>query len=201
MVVIKKILSSVLIFTVIFSSQPSYAESVLFLAPQAKEQDFAIFLQTKPQYMSYVEFWSERNPLKSDVDHLLDVFERAQMAYLNNPLDEAKTLFENVVQLAHQSDWKNSQRELLFSAFLRLAQFESTEEGRKHYLKRAIALDHEMEPNTSLFPPPLVEEFKTIRRSMREQSFIWKKPISFKVAETTKAAVGPTTSRRILLIS
>jgi hypothetical protein len=153
-----------------------HAEGVLFLAPTAKEQDFAVYLQTKPEYISFVDFWIERNPLKADVDHLLEVFERAQLAYLNNPFDEAKALFENVVQLAHQSDWKALQREVLFTSLLRLSQLEQSSESKKHYIKRAVALDHEMEPNTSLFPPPFVEEFKSVRKEMREQAYVWKKP-------------------------
>lgn len=173
-----KLILHLVVFCFTLSSSLVRAESILFLAPQGKEQDYAIYLQTKPQFTSYVEYWTKRNPTKSDVDHLLDVFERAQLAFLNNPLDEAKALFENVVQLAHQSDWKSSQRELLQTAFLRLAQFEQSEEGRKHYLKRAIALDHEMEPNTTLFPPPLINEYKNLRRDLRAIALVWKKPVS-----------------------
>jgi hypothetical protein len=171
-------LVQVLILSTTLSSSYLKADNILFLSQNALEQDYAVYLQTKPQYLSYVEHWLERNPDKADIDHLLEVFERAQVAYLNNPLDEAKALFENVVQLAHQSDWRSSQRELLLAAFLRLAQFEQSEEGRKHYLKRAIALDHEMEPNTSLFPPPLINEYKELRRQLRTGAFVWKKPIN-----------------------
>ncbi|MGE3974478.1 MAG: hypothetical protein AB7F59_08135 [Bdellovibrionales bacterium] len=168
----------ILTFTFAFSPASVRAEDVLFYSPQASESDYVVYLQTKPQYMSYVEYWAKRNPSQSDINHLLDVFERAQVAYLHNPFDEAKTLFENVVQLAHQSDWKNSQRELLFTALLRLAQFEQNPEGRNHYLKRAIALDHEMEPNTSLFPPPLIKELKELRKDLRSRAYLFKKPVA-----------------------
>jgi len=104
--------------------------------------------------------------------------ERAQRAWLNGSVDQAKTSFTEIAEAAYSADWKDSQREAIMYAFLRLAQSCDSPLEKASWLERANRFAPDLEPDASLFPPPLLASFKEARAKISIQST----PISFKDA-------------------
>ena len=93
---------------------------------------------------------------------LRELLEKAQQAWLESSLDSARTHFAAIASLALEADWRDSEREAIHYSMLRLAQ---ASEGREaaEWLTRAVLAQPDLEPDTQLFPPPLLARFRQER--------------------------------------
>ena len=90
--------------------------------------------------------------------------ERAQRAWLGGDMETARSEFRSLTELSLKADWRNVQREALQAAYLRLAQSSESGTEREGWLETAARLYDDLSPNSSLFPPPLLNEYEAARK-------------------------------------
>jgi hypothetical protein len=87
--------------------------------------------------------------------------ERAQRAWLGGDVELARTEFRTLTELSLKADWRAAQREVLQTAYLRLAQSSDSQSDRAGWLETCARLFGDVKPNSTLFPPPLLNEYET----------------------------------------
>lgn len=96
--------------------------------------------------------------------------EAAQVAFLDGSLSEAKRLFSELADMSTDADWPLIQRRAIHYAILRAAQLSEDPTEQTSLLKRAIALDPVLNPDTTLFPPPLLHSLSSVSRELAAQA-------------------------------
>ncbi len=98
-------------------------------------------------------------------ERLKDLLERAQSAWLGGSIDSARTQFQSLTRLSLEADWREPQREAIHYAYLRLAQSAKSPRERASWLDGAVSAFPDLQADASAFPPPLIEEFRSLRSS------------------------------------
>jgi hypothetical protein len=115
-------------------------------------------------------------PGKEAEEKLRNLLEKSQAAWLGHSLDAARSGFMEMAALAEEADWRDSQREAVFYAFMRLAQLASPSSGpspsslpspmdpkdAEEWMKKAARLFPDLSPSPELFPPPLIRSFSEV---------------------------------------
>ena len=118
------------------------------------------------------DYLERRRPGEASEARLRRLVERAQTAWLSESIDSARALFKDITQLTLEADWREPQREAIHYAFLRLAQSSPLTSERDEWLERAVRAFPDQQADASLFPPPLVSAFHSLRtRVMAEAKF------------------------------
>ncbi len=150
-----------LFITTVFASQ------WLVKAPTANPQEFAVYAQNS-QYEKISNFFLQcdaRLQLNEDL-------KRAQILFLDGDLQQAKDHFSKVVEKKWSCDWADDERKIISFSFLRLAQMTPNLEAQKDYLYEAIQFDESFRPDEAIFPPPLVNSYKTLLQQLPRQKIV-----------------------------
>lgn len=100
-----------------------------------------------------------------DHDQMLKTkLERAQRAWLGGEVETARAEFRSLTELNLKADWRQPQREVIQTAFLRMAQSSESVTEREGWLESAARLYGDIAPNADLFPPPLMSEFEATKK-------------------------------------
>lgn len=144
---------------ILFFLQTSFATTVLVKAPQADPYTYQVFIEnsnsTRP---------SELELACPDRDDLEKFVASANDNYLNGSLEKSKKNFLAVSEIKWNCDWETKEREQIMFSLFRLAQLEQQAESQKAILQSAVDFDNRYNPDTKLFPPPLVELFETLKK-------------------------------------
>ncbi len=127
-------------------------------------------MKARIELESYVSHILENSPPKDKASTLLRLLERSQKAFLTGTLEEARAGFLQIVQLAHASDWKLSQRQAIFLAHLRAGQLTPSPQDRRDLLARAAVFASDLSPDPDLIAPPLATEFNTVKRELKTRA-------------------------------
>ncbi len=131
-----------------------------------------------PEYLAYVKTTSRaqtlanhqdrelRKEARTQRDSLIQTFQSAQREFLSGDLKTALKLFQDVASTRHQVHWPPEERFVIHYSLLRAAQLSSTEQGRHHWLQKAIEFDWTEDPDPVVFPPPLIESYKSWKENL-----------------------------------
>jgi hypothetical protein len=92
--------------------------------------------------------------------------ERAQRAWLGGEIELARSEFRALTELSLKADWREAQRAVLQTAYFRLAQSAESGTERSGWLESAARLFGDRAPEASLFPPPLLNEYREILKRL-----------------------------------
>ena len=143
------------------------SQAPVIQAAEASREEYLGFLQANGR--TPLSEWLDQEAARaetSDVEHLSRLVERAQSAWLNEPQATAKSLLKQITTRALDHDWRDSEREAIHYAYFRLAQLATLDAERDENLKLAIAFDFEFNPDSTLFPPPLIARFKKLKAEL-----------------------------------
>lgn len=182
----------------IVAIQPIVTSSTHFNASLMVDQDLkpiSQFLRHQP--LDHIE------ALKAD-------FLTAQKAFLESEIKMIQDQWLKVTQWAFKSDWNDEYRELIHTAYLRLAQSSSNAAESDQWLRIAIQYDDRFQPSTNLYPPPLITRYnqlkKTIPRtllnlaSIKNISLILINGREYAVSKVTRYNI-PTAEARVAYLS
>lgn len=125
---------------------------------------------TSKEALPYSEYLEANRPgLEFDAE-LKSRFARAQKAWLSGQTEDARTSFRALTELVLKADWRLPQREVLLTSFMRLAQSSLSGTEKTSWIESAVKSFSDLEPLESLFPPPLIEEFRAARIRMLENA-------------------------------
>lgn len=138
--------------------------SWLVKSPTANPQEFAVYSQNSDfqKISSYFLRCEEKNQLLED-------FKKAQILFLDGNLEKAKQQFLIVVEKKWACDWAEGERQIVLFSFLRMAQLEQEDTRQNNWLQKALQYDVEWTPDSSIFPPPLLQKYNTLRRQTLSQ--------------------------------
>jgi hypothetical protein len=141
--------------------------SWLVKAPSANPQEFAVYNQNSDfqKISTYFLRCAEK-------DQILEDFKKAQILFLDGNLDQAKQQFLLVTEKKWSCDWAEGERQLVLFSFLRMAQIELDTARQTQWLTQAVHFDSEWTPDPSVFPPPLIGQFSSVRRQTIAQKIV-----------------------------
>jgi hypothetical protein len=99
--------------------------------------------------------------------------ERAQRAWLGGDIEAARAEFRALTELSLKADWRDSQREVLQTAYLRLAQSAESTTERSGWLESAARLYGDLTPVSDLFPPPLMTEYESVKDHLTKTEIVF----------------------------
>lgn len=156
------------IFLILGFSQFVYASpKPLIQSEEISVTEYEAFLKTEPKFKSVIETLATQRANSSIAKELAENFEAAERSFLSDTVESAHENYKKVLALALASDWTESQRQLLFHSYLRAAQTAVLEAQRQNFLDASIAFDPKSEPDEKLFPPPLVAEWRAVKKAVR----------------------------------
>jgi hypothetical protein len=141
--------------------------SWLVKAPSANPQEFVVYSQNS-DYQKISTYFLRC----AEKDQILEDFKKAQILFLDGNLDQAKQQFLLVTEKKWSCDWAESERQLVLFSFLRMAQIEQDAARQTQWLTHAVHFDSEWTPDPSVFPPPLIAQFSSVRRQTMTQKIV-----------------------------
>lgn len=154
-----------LFFVLLAVAVPSARAEVYIQGPDISHQLYLQRVHEDPDATAFADWWLHDRKNKMEPQMVIADFEHAERIFLSAELKEAYSLYLNLAGRRHRFDWPLGARKKIFSALLRLAMTESQAEAKSRWLAEAIAFDPLLEPDAEVFPPPLIEEFSSLRQS------------------------------------
>lgn len=161
--------SKILSLLLICSHASATLERAVVAGPDVTDRELRDYVETHDR-RTLSESIETLRPGAAQEELLRSRLERAQRAWLNGSSEQAKGLFAEIVDSAYSADWKQSQREAILYAYLRLAQSSDSPLEKAAWLEKANRFAPDLEPDASLFPPPLLATFKEARAKIAVQS-------------------------------
>lgn len=147
------------------SALPPAVRGVVVVSPGVPLSDAKAYALQHDRYL--LSDYLEATRPGEDHDQMLRAkLERAQRAWLGGDIENARAEFRAITELGLKADWRNSQREVIQTAYLRLAQTSESGTEREGWLESAVRLYGDLAPNASLFPPPLLGELDATKKRM-----------------------------------
>ena len=158
---------------------PSYSMPTLLKAPQTPLEEFSAYVQTEG-ITSYSKAQFEKIQEQSDsIQKLTVLIEQAQKSFLKDHLNQAGDYFRSITKKAYKKDWTGEAQKIIFYSFLRLAQIEWKGLEAEALLYSASIFAPHLDPDTKLFPPPLIQKFNSIRKNQAKISVSLRKIFPF----------------------
>lgn len=164
---------------ILLATLPSYSMPVLLKAPQTPLEEFFAYVQTEdivPYSKAQLEEIQEQS---TDVQELTVLLEQAQKSFLKGHLNQAGDYFRTITQRAYEKDWVEEAQKIIFYSFLRLAQIEWKGLSAEALLHSASIYAPHLQPETRLFPPPLMQKFQSIKKNLSKISLSLKQVFPF----------------------
>ena len=140
---------------------------IVIRSPQTSREEFKNYIQTEQaQPYSNILLGDIKKKNKKNMEPLLFLLGQAQKSFLKSHLKTAGEYFQSIVKMADQHDWPEEARKIIFYSYLRLAQIEWQGENAEIFLHSALVFDSTMQPEPSLFPPPLLKKLEKLKKTM-----------------------------------
>ncbi len=147
---------------------PSQADLIV-RASSTPFVEYAAWIATHPEDQSWVQYLENHYPSKSESKRISILVENSQKAFLTGSLEDAKKIFKEIADLADTNDWRHSEREAITYSMLRFSQLEKSVLGLS-YLKKAARYGYDVHFDAKIFPPPLLNHWKSEIAIARKKS-------------------------------
>ena len=138
---------------------------VILKAPNTPSAEFKAYVETE-EVESYAQFLLKKNKSsKNDMQALRSLLSSAQESFLKGHLRTSGDYFNSITKKAYEKDWTDKAREIIFYSFLRLAQIEWKGRNPEVFLHSAFLFAPDLQPDSKLFPPPLVKKFRAMKKN------------------------------------
>ncbi|OFZ13988.1 MAG: hypothetical protein A2Z20_10165 [Bdellovibrionales bacterium RBG_16_40_8] len=150
------------IFVYFFTLSLFAAEEFIYRPPQMSRVEFLANKAAHPTKISYDDYLSKSTVSESLKENLNNTFLKAQEVFLQSEILQIDSAWQDVVGFSYKADWAQAEREMIQIAYLRLAQTATNTAKTHSYLLAAIQFDSTFAPDSRLFPPPIIEQYKSI---------------------------------------
>ena len=97
---------------------------------------------------------------------LESLLEKSQREFLSHEPQRAIKTYKLIISHIHSFDWTLPERKIILYALFRMAQLETNFQKQKLFLQEAIVFSGDLKIDTALFPPPLVQTYSNLKKSM-----------------------------------
>lgn len=144
----------------------SMARQIIIKAEDSPQFDYEKHLEEHPSHISYVQHLREAH---SKNKSLKKKIKKAQFHFLEGSIDKARKTFEEISDKKWEHDWSTDEKKIIVYSILRLAQMDRVKQ--KQLLTEALTFDKQLPIKETLFPPPMVAEYKRIKNSLKEKVY------------------------------
>lgn len=144
-------------------------ERILVRSSTVEDDTFKAYA-TANGFTRFSVFLEQNRPSKEMSQLLSNTIKSAQNAWLNGAIGDARKKYMKIMNLAEASDWRPDQREVIQYALMRLAQTALSSDEAKTFLSKAAMLYGDLQPDSTLFPPPLVDQYLEILMEAKASS-------------------------------
>ncbi len=149
-----------------------WAEPIAVQSLKSSDFEFETYLNNQPQVKSWIQYYKNQNKVARQ--SLYRELKKAQFEFISGDLEKSKKYFKNISDLKFQFDWNEEERKVIHFALLRLAQVTQEPLVKNQLLTEAIEFDSSLVMDENLFPPPMVEKFKQLKKISKTQ--VWSLP-------------------------
>lgn len=155
----------VFLFFTFFTNANLLSSRVLIRAPQTSFTEFSAYADTESlkTYAQYQLDQIYKTPRPILLETLL---EKSQREFLSHEPQRAKKTYKLIISHIHSFDWTLPERKIILYALFRIAQLETNLQKQKLFLQEAAVFSGDLKIDTSLFPPPLVQTYSNLKKSM-----------------------------------
>ncbi len=168
----KMIRSIFLVFTSLLVALPTKG-GVLYVHPSVSSEEASLYSEIH-KIETFKQKEVERLQNSASELQLLKLFKTAQSDFLSKSTEFSVIAFKKIIAKKHEADWSPGTRAIIHYSFLRLAQLSDSKE-KLSLFEEALAFDASIEPDTKIFPPPLVKAYNKIRRDLETTEIQLKK--------------------------
>ena len=137
---------------------------VLIRAPQTTLVEFSAYSETEP-VKTYIQHQLDKIKKTPRPVNLRSLLKQAQMDFLSHEPNHSKKSFRAIVDHVHAFDWNKEERKIIFYSLFRLAQLEKNTKKQAVLLKEALTFSMGLKVDTTLFPPPITNQYLKIKKS------------------------------------
>ena len=147
----------------ISASLPS--TTILIRAPQTSFTEFFAYVDTE-SLKTYAQY--QLNQIYKTPRPILleDLLEKSQREFLSHEPQRAKKTYKQIISHIHSFDWTLPERKIIFYALFRMAQLETNFQKQTLFLQEAAVFSGDLKIDKTLFPPPLVQTYLKLKKSM-----------------------------------
>jgi hypothetical protein len=161
----KRFLSFTLILQMLLA--PTCFGEVLYAPASTPMEEYAAALKVHPEALSPSEDYLQIHPSLKNLQRLTQNFSQAEKTFMESPSQERIVqAYKKVLTLENQEDWKEGQRKLFLTAYLRLLQMdppETSDTEKRQWTERALFYLDELEAPQDLIPPPILRTLEDQR--------------------------------------
>ena len=152
-------------FFLIFVFSNSQAKTLLVRSGEVSPEVYESHLHTYPHLQSPVQLYIAQSQTQKINKQMEKLFVLAKKNFLQSELTTATEHYKSVVQLSYENDWSETLSSLISHSYFRLAQLEK--EQSENWLKQALAFAPDTAPNPHIFPPPLVQKWRVLKKQVQ----------------------------------
>jgi|GEM_PF-5990168 len=154
----KKILSFTLTLQMLLA--PACLGDVLYAPASTPTEEYAAALKVHPEALSPTENYLQTHPSLKNLQRLTQRFSQAENTFMDGSSKEhIMQAYKNVLALENQDDWREGQRKLFLTVYLRLLQVNPPDVSsaeKRQWTERALFYMDELEAPQDLIPPPVL---------------------------------------------
>lgn len=157
----------ILIFTTgqIFSLQMANAQKLFYRPVDMSEIEYEAKKMADPDAISYDEY-QLNNLVNTDLkENLTAAYLKAQESHLKSMRASNKEHWLNVISFAHKADWGPTQREMIQTGYLRLADLAANYTETQSLIADCYALDDQLTLTPNIYSRRTTELYKEIQKA------------------------------------
>ena len=140
-------------------------QAVIIRSPKTNLIEFSAYANTESlkTYAQYKLDQIHKTPRPIILESLL---EKSQREFLSFEPQRAIKTYKIIISHIHSFDWTLSERKIILYALFRMAQLETNLQKQKLFLQEAVVFGGDLTIDTSLFPPPLMQTYLNVKKSI-----------------------------------
>ena len=154
-----------LCFFIHFSEAVLKSTEVLIKAPKTSWTEFSAYADTEA-VKTFAQYQLEQIYKSPRPIVLADLLEKSQREFLSYEPERAKKTYQSIINHIHSFDWTEPERKIIVYALFRMAQLERNLQKQKMFLQEAVVFGGNSKIDTTLFPPPVVQTYLNLKKSM-----------------------------------
>lgn len=164
-----------IIISIIFIFQQSKSFGEVLIRPfQSAIYEYEAYVEIHNKYETYIDFFKKNIPSEEHKKNLSEKFKIAQESYLENK-NSSVSLFMNLINDIHLTDWNDTEKEVLFYSLIRLAELD------RDNLNKWLTMAIQFHPSGFIdrFSPSMKLSFIELKSKLKKSEIKWSPNDSF----------------------
>ncbi len=144
-----------------------HASEVVVQSPSSLDVEYRAYLAAHAACVTPTEALVRMRPSTAVREKLVHDFADAQKAFLGTDSGLARTKLESLINQIPNQDWSSGDRQVFFKSAMRRAQLAVNDPEMEMWLRHALTIGYEFNPDHTLFPPPLIQRWQQVKQKIQ----------------------------------